>query len=216
MRVDYRGLGEDPAWPRLVAALDAARPESGRPEALAFWINVYNVLAIDLVVRHPGVTSIRDVGSWFRPVWDREAGRVAGRARSLGEIEHGILRPLGDPRIHAAIVCASVSCPPLRREPFEAARLEAQLDDQMRSFLASPAKGLRLDAGARTVALSRVFDWFAEDFAASGGALAFATRFTPEDARAWLEAHADRVRVEWLPYDWDLNALEPEDPPVPR
>jgi uncharacterized protein DUF547 len=214
VRVDYRGLREDPAWPRLVAGLDAARP--GEPDArageLAFWINAYNVLAIDLVVRHPGVKSIRDVGSWLRPVWGREAGRVAGRGRSLGEIEHEILRPLGDPRIHAAIVCASVSCPPLRREPFQAARLEAQLDDQMRRFLASPGKGLRVDPGGGTVALSRVFDWFAEDFAASGGALAFATRFAPEDARAWLEAHGDRARVAWLPYDWDLNALAPEAP----
>src|SRR5215475_11749368 len=92
VRVDYPGLREDAAWPRLVAGLDAARPAApdGRSEELAFWINVYNVLAIDLVVRHPGVKSIRDVGSFLRPVWNREAGRVAGRARSLGEIEHGI------------------------------------------------------------------------------------------------------------------------------
>src|SRR5215475_884403 len=92
VRVDYGGLREDAAWPRLVAGLDAARPAApdGRSEELAFWINVYNVLAIDLVVRHPGVKSIRDVGSFLRPVWNREAGRVAGRARSLGEIEHGI------------------------------------------------------------------------------------------------------------------------------
>jgi hypothetical protein len=88
-------------------------------------------------VRHPGIASIRDIGSLLRPVWNREAGRVGRRARSLGEIEHEILRPLGDPRIHGAIVCASVSCPPLRREPFAAARLDAQLDDQMRRWLAT-------------------------------------------------------------------------------
>jgi hypothetical protein len=212
VRVDYRGLRADPAWAHFVAGLDAARPGPARAETLAFWINAYNALAIDLVVRHPGVGSIREIGSFWRPVWDREAGRVAGRARSLGEIEHSILRPLGEPRIHAAIVCASVSCPPLRREPFDAARLEAQLDEQARRFLASPAKGLRVDAAAGTVALSRVFDWFEADFAAAGGALAFAARFAPEADRAWLAAQRETARVEWLPYDWDLNALVASDP----
>jgi hypothetical protein len=212
VRVDYRGVAADPAWPRLLASLAEADPDAlaDRAERLALWINAYNALAIDLVARRPGVASIRDLGSWLRPVWDREAGRVGGRPRSLGEIEHAILRPLGEPRIHAAIVCASVSCPPLRREPYDAARLDAQLDDQMRRFLASPEKGLRIDEAARSVWLSRVFDWFEEDFAAAGGALAFASRFAPEPARRWLAAHPD-ARLRWLPYDWSLNSLAAAD-----
>ena len=83
----------------------------------------------------------------------------------------------------------------------------------MRRFLASPAKGLRVDEAAGTVALSRVFDWFAVDFAASGGPLAFAAGFAPEPARLWLDAHRGSVRVAWLPYDWRLNALEPDGAP---
>jgi hypothetical protein len=212
VRVDYRGVAADPAWPRLLESLAAADPAqlTGRAERLALWINAYNALAIDLVARDPDVASIRDLGSWLRPVWDREAGRVGGKPRSLGEIEHQILRPLGEPRIHAAIVCASISCPPLRREPYEAARLDAQLDDQMRRWLASPQNGLRIDAAARSVALSPLFDWFEEDFAAAGGALAFAARYAPEAARAWLAAHPD-ARVRWLAYDWSLNSLAPPD-----
>jgi hypothetical protein len=215
VRVDYRGLAGAPEWTSLVARLAASDPERlgegsvGHRERLAFWINAYNILAIDLVVRHPDVGSIREIGSLLRPVWGREAGQVGGRGRSLGEIEHEILRPLGDPRIHAAIVCASVSCPPLRREPFAAARLDEQLDDQMRRWLASPEKGLRVDAAAGTVHLSRVFDWFAADFEAGGGALAFAARFAPAVAARFLAERGADVRVRYLPYDWDLNALGP-------
>lgn len=214
VRVDYAALRGDPAWRRLVAGLEAAAPEAlaDRRDRLAFWINAYNALAIDLVVRHPGVGSIREIGSFFRPIWKLEAGRVGGLARSLGEIEHEILRPIGEPRMHAAIVCASVSCPPLRREPYEPSRLDAQLDEQMRRFLASPEKGLRVDAATGTVLLSRVFDWFAADFEASGGALAFAARYAPAAARAFLEAQRDRPRVAYLPYDWSLNALEGHGP----
>jgi hypothetical protein len=215
VRVDYRGLAGAPEWTRLVARLAAADPERlgegsvGHRERLAFWINAYNILAIELVVRHPGVASIREIGSLLRPVWSREVGPVGGRGRSLGEIEHEILRPLGDPRIHGAIVCASVSCPPLRREPFAAERIDEQLDEQLRRWLASPEKGLRVDAGAGTLHLSRIFDWFEADFEATGGVLAFVARRAPDAEGRWIAEHADRVRVRYLPYDWDLNALAP-------
>ena len=209
VRVDYRALADSPDWQRLVAGLVDADPDGlgGRAERLAFWIDVYNILAIDLVLRHPGIGSIREIGSLLRPVWNRDAGRVGGRERSLGEIEHEILRPLGEPRIHGAIVCASVSCPPLRRKPFTAARLDAELDEQMRRWLASPAKGLRVDRESATLHLSRVFDWFAADFEADGGVLAFVSRYAPAPERAWLAARAGDVRIRPLPYDWTLNAL---------
>lgn len=213
VRVDYRSLADSPDWKRLVAGLADADPDAleGRAERLAFWIDVYNILAIDLVLRHPGIESIREIGSLLRPVWDRDAGRVGGRERSLGEIEHEILRPLGEPRIHGAIVCASVSCPPLRRKPFTAARLDAELDEQMRRWLASPEKGLRVDRESGTLYLSPVFDWFAEDFEADGGVLAFVSRYAPAPERTWLAARAGDVRIRPLPYDWTLNALDPSD-----
>jgi len=211
VRVDYRGLADSPDWKRLVAGLADADPDGleGRAERLAFWIDAYNILAIDLVLRHPGIDSIREIGSLLRPVWDRDAGRVGGRERSLGEIEHEILRPLGEPRIHGAIVCASVSCPPLRREPFTAARLGAELDEQMRRWLASPEKGLRVDRESGTLHLSRVFDWFAEDFEADGGVLAFVSRYAPAPEREWLATRAGDVKIRSLPYDWTLNAFDP-------
>ncbi len=206
-RVDYRALSAEPAWPLLLAEIDAVDPRqiTTRDEQLAFWINVYNVFAIDVVLNHHPVESIKDVGSFFRPVWKRPAGRIAGREYSLDEVEHEILRPLGEPRIHGAIVCASVSCPDLRREPYRAETLDAQLDDNMRAWLARPEKGLALDRDRRELTLSPIFDWFEDDFAASGGVLAVATRYAPEAERQWLEGNRRDVEIEYFDYDWRLN-----------
>jgi hypothetical protein len=206
-RVDYAALRADPGWGRLVATLAAAEPGAlaTRAERLAFWINAYNVLAIDWIVREGPVASIRDLGSLLRPVWKKKAGEIGGRDVTLDQIEHGILRPLGEPRIHVAIVCASSSCPSLRREPFRAAELERQLDEQARAFLADPRKGLAVDRAARTARVSKIFDWFARDFDASGGVRAFLARHAPGPERAWLAEQGDALELRYLEYDWGLN-----------
>jgi hypothetical protein len=208
-RVDYAGLRRSAQWRQLVAGLASDHPEQleGRAERLAYWIDVYNILAIDLVVRGHPARSIRDLGSWWRPVWKEPAGMVGGRPRTLDEVEHGILRPMGDPRVHGAIVCASLSCPPLAREPYRAATLDAQLDANVRRWLADPRKGLRVDQEDGVVWLSRIFDWFAGDFAAGGGTLAFVERYAPPADAAWIRTHAADAKVRFLDYDWRLNAL---------
>lgn len=215
-RVDYAGLRLSDAWRRLVSGLAADHPErlEGRKARLAYWIDVYNILAIDLVVRGRPAHSIRDLGSWWRPVWKQSAGTVGGRQVSLDHVEHGILRPMGDPRVHGAIVCASLSCPPLAREPYRPQTLDAQLDANMRRFLADPRKGLRIDRDKDVIWLSRIFDWFAADFAPSGGVLAFVRRYAPAQEAAWIQGHGGDARVRFLPYDWTLNAL-PASPSSP-
>ncbi len=105
-RVAYRALADSEDWKKLVANVEQTDPDAltGHRERLSYWINVYNILAIDVVVRHYPVDSIRDIGSLLRPVWKRPAGTIAGRRVDLDEIEHEIMRPMGDPRIHSAIV----------------------------------------------------------------------------------------------------------------
>jgi hypothetical protein len=207
-RVDYRALTRSQDWQRLRASLEASDPArlATRAEQLAFWINAYNLLAIDWIVRHYPVESIRDLGSLLRPVWERPAGTIGGRPYTLDEIEHQIIRPFGDPRSHAAVICASTSCPALRREPWRAERLDAQLDDAMRIWMADPGKGLRIESASPEVRLSKIFDWFEEDFEDAGGALAFATRYGPDDARAWLASHP-KPRIVYFDYDWSANDL---------
>ena len=205
VRVDYAGLARDPAWRAFVAGLEQASPPMSPEGRLAFWIDVYNVLVIDMVVRNRPVDSIRDIGSLLRSVWKRPAGKVAGRVVTLDEVEHRILRPIGEPRIHAAIVCASTSCPTLRREAYRAERLDAQLDAAMRDWLADPDKGLRVEPGQ--LRLSKIFDWFAEDFAAAGGVLAFVRPYLQPPVRQALDALGPNPGVVWFEYDWSLNDL---------
>ncbi|MBW2269799.1 MAG: DUF547 domain-containing protein [Deltaproteobacteria bacterium] len=206
-RVDYTALRSAPDWRHVVASLAASDPTHlvSREAKLAFWINAYNVLAIDVVLAGYPLESIRDRGGWLTPVWRIDAGRVGGRTLSLHEIEHEILRPMGDPRIHAAIVCASTSCPSLLREAFRAPAVDAQLDAAMRRFLADSRKGLAVDRKAGRVWLSRIFDWFAEDFGGAGAVLASLTPFAPESERSWLEQHGPSARVDFFDYDWGLN-----------
>jgi hypothetical protein len=206
-RVDYAALREDAEWERLVASLAASDPAAlrSREERLAFWINAYNVLAIQTVVQAFPVASIRDAGSLLRPVWKRPAGRVGGRTVTLDEIEHGTLRPLGDPRIHTAIVCASTSCPSLARRAYRSEQVEAQLDAAARAFVADRDKGVRVDGAV--VRLSSIFDWFAADFAASSGVLGFVRRYAAPDLAAQLDGLGPEPPIEFFDYDWSLNGI---------
>jgi len=200
-QVDYRAIHTDPLWPRVVKLIQGYPLErlASREEQLSFYINAYNVLAIKMVVDHWPLESIKDAGGFFTSVWKLPVGRLGGRAVTLDEIEHRILRPMGEPRIHLAIVCASVSCPDLRDEPYVAARLDAQLDDQSRRFLDNPAKGLRVEDGV--IRVSRIFDWFEDDFSRLGGVESFLRRYRA-DLPSELPWRAD------IPYDWRLNSTE--------
>lgn len=195
--VDYEALAKDSRYPQLLAQLENADPEalSSKQERLAFYINAYNVYAIKMVIDNMPLESIRDAGSLFSPVWKKPVGKIAGKPVTLDQIEHAILRSMGEPRIHFAIVCASLSCPNLRQEAYRAVSIEQQLEDQTQKFLEDDTKGLVV-AGSR-VRLSQIFDWFEEDFEAIGGIEAFIRRYRdlPE-------------QISWranLPYDWDLN-----------
>jgi hypothetical protein len=206
VRVDYGALERSEEWPRLLANLARTSPSAlpSRKERLAFWLNAYNILAIQVVLDHYPIEGIRAAGSLIRPIWKRTAGVVGGEKVSLGWIEHEVLRPLGEPRIHGAIVCASVSCPALNREPFSAANLDAQLDDAMRRLLTDPDKGLRIDRDGKRLWLSRIFTWFSEDFERQGGVVEVAARYAAPAERRWLERNPE-PNLRYLDYDWRLN-----------
>ncbi len=196
--VDYRALKESTVILRLanrIEGFDVNRLADDR-ERLAFYINAYNILAIKMVIDNEPLDSIKDAGSLFTSVWKTPAGVIAGKTVSLDEIEHKILRPMGEPRIHMAIVCASVSCPDLRNEPYAADKLDDQLDSQTIGFLTNGAKGLR-QAG-QTIHISKIFRWFEEDFELTGGVEMFVRRYRQDLSRD-LEFEAD------IPYDWSLN-----------
>ena len=213
--VDYDAFARAPEFPRYLARLAAFDPATlARADQLAFWINAYNAYTIQLINKHGERESIRNINKTFGikayGPWKEKLAKVGGRAYGLDEIEQGIIRKrYEEPRIHFALVCAALGCPPLRSEAFTGARLDAQLDDQARVFLLeSPTKN-RVDVASRTVYLSPIFVEFRdyiEDFGGSHAAVGryVARYFPPGPARDLLTS--GRFAVKVTDYDWTLNS----------
>jgi hypothetical protein len=208
-RVDYASLEKSEDWKRLARQVHDARPVGLAREAkLAFWINAYNILTIDLIVHHYPIDGIREIGSFFSPVWDIEVATIAGRTLSLGEIEHDILRKMDEPLIHGAIVCASASCPPLARTPFRPDQISQDLAAAMRTWLSNREKGIALDRSSKVIRLSKVFDWFESDFDSRGGVLSTIADFLPPEDASWIRQEGDKASIRYFDYDWSHNDLK--------
>ena len=221
--VDYARLADDRSGlDAYIAALDATDPAALRaasPDArLAFWINAYNACMLKRVTDH---YPIRRAGGLQR-ITNAVAGRpansvwqipdvftgdhcpVAGSVRSQDEIEHEIIRPMGDPRIHFAINCAARSCPPLVAEAYDASTLDSQLDARVRAFVNDPAQfAVAARGGRRTVRVNIVLDWFKEDFGGREGIRPFLARYTSRSDAVALED--PDTGLEFIDYDWTLN-----------
>lgn len=203
--VRYADLAHEPRFRRLVEEIHEQSLEGATErQRFAFWINAYNVLVMEGVLRHYPVDSVEDI-RWFHGFFKREPFRAAGRDLVLDDIEHGILRAeYHEPRIHFALVCGAASCPPLRREAYRPERLDEQLEDQGRRFLGNPAKN-SLDREEEVLNLSSIFKWFGEDFTGDEGELPrVVSRWLPAEAADWVRAHPD-IEIEFLDYDWSLN-----------
>lgn len=189
----------------------AALPEA---ERIAFWLNAYNAITLKTIIdnypiRGRGLSALRYPSSSIRQIsgaWSSREWTVAGRKMSLDDIEHETLRKqFSEPRVHMALVCAAFGCPPLRDEPYDGARLDEQLDEQARRYLASPA-GLQAEPDRGRVGVSSIFKWFDDDFETVGGMRAFVSRYAPAGVR---ELVGDpKTRIVFLDYDWSLNEAQ--------
>jgi hypothetical protein len=176
-------------------------------EQMAFWINAYNAADVAGILQGQSPETVVSRMRFFR--W--YTIRIAGRDRTLDEIENDILRKrFRDPRIHAALVCGATGCPRLRREAYESDRLDAQLDDQVRLFVNDPRRNV-VDPVTRKVALSSIFKWFAADFGGEPGVRAFVARYVGSPDQAAL-LRQDDVPIGYLDYDWTLNAQAGQRP----
>ncbi|HET7746574.1 MAG TPA: DUF547 domain-containing protein [Vicinamibacteria bacterium] len=210
--VDYDAFGRAPEFKRYLKDLAAARPDALPPrEQLALWINAYNAYTIELVNAHGERESIRNINKTLgvyrgKGPWQEPIARVGGRALTLDEIEHGIIRKrFAEPRIHFALVCAAMGCPELRREAYTGERLSAQLDDQARAFILRSPRRNRVDVAARTVHVSPIFTWYREDFGGDDAAIGrYLARYFPPGPEQQLLA-GGRFTLETTEYDWSLN-----------
>jgi hypothetical protein len=199
-RVDYRGLkqGGLPALDGYLAELAKPWPADMESAAIeASLINAYNALTVRWVLSNYPVKSIWSTDDPFRAV----RHTLDGKKVSLDQIETR-LREMHDPRIHAALVCAARSCPPLRREAYTASRLDAQLDDNTRRWLADAPLN-EFFPERRTADVSEIFKWYAGDFESSGGVRGFLARFAPPGGQAF--AGSPEWRIDYKTYRWGLN-----------
>lgn len=207
--IDFAGLAKESAdLDRYVAALAREDPQSrpeafpSRQDALAFYLNAYNALAMFGVLRS-GIPP--ELGSIKVRFFYRNRFELGGRSISLYSLENRIVRPMGDPRVHFALNCMVRGCPRLPREPFRGPQLEAELDRAAREFFAEE-RNVRLDPPRRRVFFSEILRFYTKDFLAKAPSLAayanlYRSEPIPED---WS--------VEFLPYDWTLNARERPGP----
>lgn len=219
--VDYRQLCADPRLTQYLQQLQGTDPLtlSVRDARLAFWINVYNAYTLKLICDHYPVASINElhkggliIGSVIgQTAWDRKIVKVKDEVMTLGHVEHKIIRPeFQDARIHFAVVCAARGCPPLRSQAYEPDRLNAQLDEQGRIFLADPQKN-RFDTVEKIAHISPIFSWFKADFGGRPAeVLAYLAAFMPEPAREALRKDPRGWRIRYTFYDWALNEKRQE------
>ena len=224
-RVDYAKLAGDDAGLRSylakLATTDIAAVTNGSHEdRLAFWINAYNACMLKRVIEH---YPIKKAGG-FHGIKNRAAGRpensvwqikdvftgdhcaVAGKERSQDEIEHEIIRPMGDPRIHLAVNCAAISCPPLIARAYLGETVEEQLRDRVRSFMMDPAHfDVTTEGDKRIVRVNKVLDWFKEDFGDKDGIRAFFAEYADGLYREALQD--PDTELKFYDYDWTLNDI---------
>jgi hypothetical protein len=213
-QVDYAGMArERAALEAYLDGLSTVRTSDfetwPKPERLAFLINAYNAWTVELILTAwPDLESIRDLGGLIRTPWKKSFIPLLGEVRSLDDLEHGMIRAKGaydEPRIHFAVNCASIGCPALRAEAYDAARLDSQLEDATRRFLADRSRN-RLENGR--LAVSSIFKWYGGDFTRAGGVPGFLAAYADPLGLSAADAEALRanaIPIDYLDYDWRLN-----------
>ncbi|NJR40898.1 MAG: DUF547 domain-containing protein [Leptolyngbyaceae cyanobacterium CSU_1_4] len=210
-RVDYRAWkAQQPQtlthWLTDLERLDLS-PDLSREQQLALWINLYNAFTLSTILERYPIASIRPlvfgIPNWFAFLWffQRRVYRFAHQTYSLAQIENQILRDrLQEPRIHFAIVCASLGCPLLRNEAYTPEKVTQQLEEDAVRFINNPNK-VRYDAHAKTLYCSKIFKWYRQDFLTVSPSIPdYVRSFLPPD----LPLSASPP-IAYLDYDWSLN-----------
>lgn len=193
--VNYQNLKENKAeldsYIKTLQEGYASIKTASKNQKIAYWINAYNALTIDLILRNYPLKSIKDI----KNPWDQHLWQFGDKRLSLNDIEHKILRKMDEPRIHFAIVCASESCPKLQNTAFTAKNLEEQLTKATQEFLADTSKN---EISENEIKLSKIFKWFKKDFEKNGSLIDFLNRYTDVTI-------SDKAKKSYKDYSWDLN-----------
>jgi len=222
--INYSGLAQDPDYYKFLGSLESLDYAGWTPEeAMAVMINAYNVMAMGFLIQEPCLRTnstcipmpsimncSTDPGS---TIFQMPCGLIGGHMWNLERIEYFLRQPVSfreDPRIHAAIVCASVSCPNTRLEAYRPELIYDQLADQMRDFLSNPKKGFALDKANMTATFSAIFSKYAIDFeqTSAGSFLNYTLPYLPSDARDFISKNMDKIKLAPpFHYDWNVTGV---------
>lgn len=209
--VDYEGLkGDESKLDRYLQSVAAAPfDELGRDEKLALLINGYNASTLKLILDHMPIDSIQDISEADR--WDAVRWNIGGNQWSLNQVEHEQIRPkFAEPRVHFALVCAAIGCPPLRNEAYDATRVNDQLQDQT-EYVHQHKTWFIFDTSSNKLELTKLYNWYGGDFEQAAGSVSqFAAGYSPKLKQALENGTAPQP--DWLPYDWKLNSLKNKQP----
>lgn len=192
--VNYKGFITDrKTLLNYITSLGANLPTDtwSKNEKLAYWINAYNAMTIDLILRHYPIKSIKDI----KNPWDQRYWKLGNKWYNLNEIEHDILRKMDEPRIHFAIVCASFSCPKLQNSAFTALELDNQLTSATKTFLSDSKRN---EISENNIKLSKIFQWFSKDFKQNGSLIDFLNTYSDITISA-------KAKKSFKNYNWNLN-----------
>ena len=202
--VDYSGFKmEELKLDQYLKVLENVDSESlSRNEQFAFYINAYNAWTIKLILSgYPGIKSIKELGNILKTPWKKKICRIDGDVITLDDIEHHILRPrFKDPRVHFAINCAALDCPPLASEPYAGNTLDRQLNNAVTAFINNRQRNY---FEGNILYVSRIFKWFKEDF--NEDVVGFFIKYADEDLKKKLEIKKQAIKITYLRYDWSLN-----------
>jgi len=162
-----------------------------KEDKLSYWINAYNAMTVDLILRHYPIKSIKDI----EKPWDQRHWKLGNKWYNLNDIEHKILRKMNEPRVHFAMVCASVSCPKLLNQAFTSPNLDKQLTDVTKAFLNDSTKN---NLSQNSLKLSKIFQWFAKDFKENGSLIDFLNQYSKTKISV-------KAKKDFKNYNWNLN-----------
>ena len=160
-------------------------------DKFAYWMNAYNAMTVDLILRNHPLVSIKDIND----PWDQRLWKLGSKWYNLDEIEHQILRKMGDPRIHFGINCASFSCPPLLNEAFTAKTVDSQLEKLAFQFINDSKRNT---ITTTSIEVSKIFNWFSKDFKTDGSLIDFLNKYSETPI-------SPNAKTRYMDYDWTLN-----------
>ena len=203
-KVDYQAIKENSNFHAYIESLKNKPSFESENQELAYWINAYNALVIKGILEGGSPSTFFSRQSFFKG----DKYELAGMRINLNDLERKVIIPIGEPRIHFAINCASSSCPKLQPTVFKANVLDQQLNDATYAFINDTMRNY-FDTATKTAYISKIFDWFEEDFVKhSGSVMQYIAQYV-KDEKIAKDLRSGDYKIRYLKYDWNLNGTKP-------